>query len=121
MAVTESQLTNMALAVLEQVAARSRHVPQRHTRGVALALAYLAYASRAQDRASFDGFWRAMRQECQKIRATNVSACLNGIYKALGRRREIQVMSAFEQEANELYGPAPSYSREAPSVPPTGS
>jgi len=115
--VTESQLTNMALAVLEQVAARSRHVPQQQSRGVALALAYLAHVARPRDRSAFDGLWRAMRTECRITRAAYISANLNRIYTALGRRRETAMMSAFEREANELYGPPYSYSRETPAPP----
>lgn len=110
--VDDARLINMALAVLEEVAARSRHTPQPQSRGVALALAYLAHASRAQDRWPFDNLWRSMKLDCRVHRAASISASLNAIYSALGRQRDVTVMSAFEREATELYGPLASYSRQ---------
>jgi hypothetical protein len=106
---TTEQLTTMALAALEEVAARCRHEPQPQTRGIAVALAFLAYVSKSADRYHFDRFWRTLRTECRVQRAAEASASLNGIYEAVGRRRAIAVMSAFQTMASELYGPAPGY------------
>ena len=101
----------MALAVLEEAAARCRHCIQPQTRGIAVALAYLAYASRSDDRHFFDRFWRALRNECRVMRSAEAFASLNAIYDALGRRRETETMSAFERAARDEYGPRPEFPR----------
>jgi hypothetical protein len=106
---TAGQLTTMALAALEQVAAQCRHRPQRQTRPIAVVLAYLAHVSRAQDRWPFDQIWRDMKDDCRVTRSAQVSAALNAIYEALERRREIEAMSAFEREAAETHGPAQGF------------
>ena len=108
---TTDQLTTMALAALEQVAAQCRHGPQPQTRPIAVVLAYLAHVSRANERWPFDQIWRDMKADCRVMRTAQVSAALNAIYEALGRRREIEVMSAFEQEAAAAHGPPDGYPR----------
>lgn len=99
----------MALSALEEAAARCRHKAQPQSRGIAVALAFLAHVSRSTDRYHFDRFWRALRTECRVQRPSDASAALNAIYDAVGRRREVEVMSAFEQAAREEYGAAPGY------------
>ena len=94
----------MALAALEQVAPQCRHGPHLQTRPIAVVPAYLAHVSHAQDRCPLDQFWRDMKVDCRS-RAAKVSAALNAIYEAFGRRREIEVMSAFEREAAAMHGP----------------
>lgn len=106
---TTEQLTTMALAALEEVAARCRHEPQEQTRGIAVALAFLAYISKSTDRYHFDRFWRALRKECRVTRGAEASASLNGIYEAVGRSRELETISAFQRAASERYGPAPGF------------
>ena len=106
---TTEQLTTMALSALEESAALCRHKVQPQSRGIAVALAFLAYVSRSTDRHFFDRFWRALRTECQVQRSAEASAALNAIYEAVGRRREIEVMSAFERAARETYGAPPGY------------
>lgn len=106
---TTEQLTTMALAALEEAAARCRHEQQPQARGIAVALAFLAYMSRSTNRHFFDRFWRALRTDCQVQRSAEASAALNAIYEAVGRRREIEVMSAFEQAARDVYGAPPGY------------
>src|SRR4029453_14043490 len=103
------QLTTMALAALEEVAARCRPEAQPQTRGIAVALAFLAYVSRSSDGYQFDRFWQALRRDCPVYRGAEASSSLNGIYEAVGRRRELEVVSAFQQAAREAYGPAPGY------------
>lgn len=104
---TTEMLTIMALTTLEEAAARCRHDVQPQTRGLAVAVAFLASVSRSTDRHFIDRFWRSLRNECQVMRSAEASASLNGIYEAVGRRREVEVMSAFEQAAREAYGAAP--------------
>jgi len=99
----------MAFAALEEVAARCRHEPQPQSRGIAVALAFLAYVSRSNDRYQFDRFWQALRRDCQVYRSAEASSSLNGIYEAVGRRRVLEVVSAFQQAAREHYGPAPGF------------
>ena len=106
---TTEQLTTMALSALEESAARCRHAVQPQSRGIAVALAFLAYVSRSTDRHFFDRFWRALRTECQVQRSAEASAALNAIYEAVGRRREIEVMSAFERLSQQEYGPRSGY------------
>lgn len=101
----QQQLVAMALAALEEIAALARHRPQPQSRGVALALAYLAHVSSRTDRWPFDAYWRALTLDCDKTRAAHVSAPLNAIYEAVGWTREIAAMSKFEQQANAIYGP----------------
>ena len=102
----------MALSALEEVAARCRNEPQPQARGIAVALALLAYVSKSSDRYHFDRFWRALRTECRDTRGAEASSALNGIYKAVGRRRELEVISAFQQAARESYGPAPGFPQQ---------
>jgi len=106
---TTEQLTTMALSALEEAAARCRHKVQPQSRGIGVALGFLAYVSRSTDRHFFDRFWRALPTECQKQRSAEASAALNAIYEAVGRRREIEVMSAFERAAQDEYGPPSGY------------
>ena len=106
---TSEQLTTMALAALEEVAARCRHEPQPQTRGIAVALAYLAHVCSVGDRSHFDDFWRALRVDCRVTRGTYASAALEGIYRAVERVREREVVTAFQIAAHEKYGPAPGY------------
>lgn len=106
---TTEQLTSMALAALEEAAALCRHEPQPQTRGIAVALAFLAFVSKSTDRYHFDRFWRTLRTDCRVQRGAEASASLNGIYEAVGRRREIEVISAFQRAATEVYGAAPGF------------
>jgi hypothetical protein len=106
---TKEQLTTMALAALEEAAARCRHEQQPQTRGLAVALAFLAYVSRSSGRYHFDRFWRCLRTECRVTRGAEANSALNGIYEAVGRRRDVKVISAFQQAAREACGPAPGF------------
>jgi len=101
---TGVQLTSMALAVLEEVAAMGRHHAPPQTRGVALALAFLARAGSGKERWPFDEFWRAMRCECRTARPARLNAALAAIYAGLGRTRDVEVVSAFQLAANARHG-----------------
>ena len=81
----------------------------RKPRGLAVALAFLAYMSRSSDRYQFDRFWQSLRRDFRTHRAAEASSSLNGIYEAVGRRRETKVMTAFEQAAQQEYGPLTGY------------
>lgn len=106
---TREQLINMAFAVLEEVAALSRHHAPARSRGVALALAYLAGTGANRDRWPFDEFWRAMRCDCRVARPARINAALAAIYDAHGRRRELAVISAFQRAANSVHGSPEGY------------
>ena len=99
----------MALATLEEAAAYCRHEAQPQTRGIAMALAFLAHVSRSGDRSPFDDFWRTLRSECRVSRGTYASTALDGIYRAVGCQRERKVVTAFQKAAHERYGAAPGY------------
>lgn len=114
--VDEQRLKGMALAALEEVAARCRHAPQPKTRAVALALAYLAWRStdpehrhvaKMDARAGTPGnpfalFWVAMAHARPNDRGALIEAALNGIYLAVGIRRDVQKIGTFEREAARL-------------------
>ncbi len=106
---TKDQLTKMALAVLEEAAALSRHHAPPQTRGVALALAFLARVSSADDRWPFDEFWRAMKSDCRVARPARLNAALSAIYEMLGVARDLAVISAFQRAANRLHGAPRGY------------
>lgn len=106
------RLTAMALAALEEVAARCRHAPQSRTRSLALVLAFLA--SRARDdaaRHSFDLFWRSVATAYGITRCATVNSAINGIYLAVGLQRPST--SFFEGEAQRSLGEIDGMSRTA--------
>ena len=97
------RLIGMALAAIEDVAARCRHAPQPRTRSLAMVLAYLA--SRRIDHANrepFDVYWRALTTAYSVTRAAMVNSAVNGIYLALGLRRPST--TAFESAAQRALG-----------------
>jgi hypothetical protein len=89
----------MALATLEEVAAHCRQGAQPQTRGLAMALAYLAHVAEPPDRSWFDRFWRCVKNNCHVTRPAEASASLNGIYIAVGRTRELSTISFYERAA----------------------
>lgn len=102
----DQRLTGKALMALEEVAACCHLCPVRRTHALALVLAYLA--SRSNDPASleaFTHFWRAMATALSNARWGNVNAALNGIYLAVGEKRDLAVTSAFERRAREGHSP----------------
>ena len=107
--VDEQQLVNMALTALEELAARSRHRPQERTRGIALALAFLAHVAKSREQWPYNQLWRSLDEPDRGIRSARVSAALNAVYLQLGRQRDLTVQSAFEQLARAEYGPVPGY------------
>ncbi len=99
----DDRLIGMALAALEEVAARCRHAPQPKTRSLALVLAYLASRRIKQsDRFAFDHYWRSISEPYGITRSANVNSAINGIYIAVGARRSST--SAFEGEARRELG-----------------
>ena len=100
----------MALSALEEVAARCRHAPQRKTRPLALVLAYLASRKLPQsERYAFDQFWRSVATHYGVTRNAMVNAAINGIYLAIGVRR--QSTTVFEDEAKRQLGEIDAMSR----------
>lgn len=100
---TRDQITVIALAALEEVAASCRYGPQPQTRGLAVALAFLAHVAERSDRRWYDRFWRSLRIDCDIARPAEASAALNGIYNAVGRARDIGVISRFERSARATF------------------
>lgn len=97
----------MALAVLEEVAARAAYAPQTRTRGLALALAFLAGEARSKDRQPFDDFWRLLSLDDLNGRRVMLGCRLAEIYAALGRERCEEVRQAFVDLARAELGTAP--------------
>jgi hypothetical protein len=80
------QLRDKALAAVEEAAEQARPQPIKRTKALGFALAYLwAYAG--GDRAPFTWLWRSLVIENDIARSQNVSAALNGIWRALGLAR----------------------------------
>ena len=100
-----ARLTEMALAALEEIAARCHLAPQPRSRSLALVLAYLASRRReAASRAAFDQFWRAIAKSETNTRWQSANGALNGIYLAVGEKRDLTITSIFEGEARAARG-----------------
>ena len=113
--IDEERLTEMALSALEEVAAHCRHAPQRQTRSLALVLAYLASRKLPQsDRYAFDQFWRSVATHYSITRNAMVNAAINGIYLAVGIRR--QSTTVFEDHARRELGEIEAMSRTVVSA-----
>lgn len=94
----EEQLKAFALAALEEAAASAHDAPVKRTWALRLVLAYLA--SRASSRTDFerwpfDEFWRSIANP-DRWRWQSVNAALNGIYRAIGERRDGERTTRFE-------------------------
>ena len=107
--VDQQRLVTMALMAVEELAARCRHRPQQRTRGIALALAFLAHSARSREQWPYNQLWRSLHEPDRGIRSARVGAALNGIYLELGRQRDLTVQSAFEQLATAEFGPLPGF------------
>lgn len=107
--VDEQRLLNMALMALEELAARTRHRPQERTRGIALALAFVAHFARSKEQWPYNQLWRSLDEQDRGIRSARVGAAMNAIYLQLGRQRDLTIQSAFEQLARAEYGPVPGF------------
>tara|TARA_R110002124_G_scaffold90543_1_gene230816 strand:+ start:1219 stop:1485 length:267 start_codon:yes stop_codon:yes gene_type:complete len=81
-AVQQSRMVALALAVLEDGLRSGRTAPLAHSHGIALALAYLASVS-SGERWPYDDYWKAMRDPDAKIRSQDMNRTLNGIYHGL--------------------------------------
>jgi hypothetical protein len=81
------QLRDKALLALEEAARQSREAPVTRSRALGFALAYL-WAYGGGDREMFLWFWRSLTDANAIGRSQNVNASLNGIYRAVGARRE---------------------------------
>jgi hypothetical protein len=100
--ITDSRLVGLALHALEEVAAAAHHGPVKRTWALRLALAFPASRSRhgrPPPRWPFDHFWQNVVHHREQDRWANVNAALNAIYIAVGRRRDVQRVSLFEQRA----------------------
>jgi hypothetical protein len=101
---SEERLVAFALDALEEVVANAHRSPVHRTWALRLSLAYLASRERhgsPADRWPFDNFWRALMHERQQERWANLNASLNAIYLIMGRKRDPQRVSLFEQKARE--------------------
>lgn len=99
---SEERLLTIALDALEEAAATAHDGPVKRTWALRLVLAFLASRSRhskPSPRWPFDHYWQALAHHRQQDRWANVNAALNAIYVAVGRRRDVQRVSLFEQRA----------------------
>ena len=109
--VEDEKLIGMALAVLEEAAARARFGPQKRTRAIALALAYLASRRPGVDRYAFDTFWRNLDAQELRGRVQMLAHSLEWIFGDLGLSRNYAVtkkfadMAAAEVEQKDPKGP----------------
>ena len=93
--VEEEKLIGMALAVLEEAAARARFGPQKKTRAIALALAFLARRKPGIDRYAFDTFWRNLDAQELRGRTQMLAHSLEWIFGHLGLSRNYAVPKKF--------------------------
>ena len=105
MRLTDERLTEMALAALEEVAALCHDRPVPRSKALALVLAYLASRGRPA-RSPYDSFWRAVDHPRPQDRWSSVNASLNGIYLAVGVKRDLDVVSLYEQRERRRAAPA---------------
>lgn len=94
--VDESWLVNMALGVLEEVAARADLGVEPLTRAIRLVLGYLWWVAPRKERWPFHNFWIAMAMTNAIARNANLNASLNAIYLVLGRNRGMEAMARAE-------------------------
>lgn len=100
--VTDSRLVGLALDALEEAAAATHEGPVKRTWALRLVLAFLASRTRHSKpvpRWPFDHFWQNLVHHREQDRWANVNAALNAIYVAVGRRRDVERTSLFEQRA----------------------
>lgn len=86
--VEDDKLINMALAVLEEATARARFGPQKRTRGIALALAYLGSRCPEVGLYSFSMFWKCLDSADLRGRTQMLMHSLEWIYGDLGMSRD---------------------------------
>jgi hypothetical protein len=101
---SEERLVAFALDALEEAVASAHVAPVHRTWALRLALAYLASRERhgaSATRWPFDNFWRSLAHQRPQDRWANLNASLNAIYLAMGRKRDSQRVSLFEQRARE--------------------
>jgi hypothetical protein len=104
MRLTPDRLTDMALGALEEVAAHCHHAPVPRSKALALVLVLAYLASRQPcHRTAFDSFWRSVDHYRPQDRWAGVNASLNGIYLAIGRKRDTAVVSRYESAARERF------------------
>ena len=97
---TDEALKALALSALEEAAASASAGPVKRTWALRLALAYLA--SRANGRPEFvrwpfDGFWRSLLSVDSIGRSQSLNSNLNGIYRAIGEKRDYERVRRFER------------------------
>jgi hypothetical protein len=93
----------MALGALEEVAATCHHRPVPRSKALALVLAYLASRGRGV-RSPYDSFWRSVDHPRPQDRWSGANASLNGIYLAVGVKRDMAVVSIYEASARARSG-----------------
>ncbi len=81
-AVQQSRMVALALAVLEDGVRSGRTAPLAHSHAIALALAYLASVSTGE-RWPYDAYWTSMRNPDARNRSQDMNRTLNGIYHGL--------------------------------------
>jgi hypothetical protein len=86
MGFAHEQLRDKALEALHEAAEQSAARPIIRTKALRFALAYL-WATSGAERGMFDWFWKSLADDNAIGRSQNVSAALNGIYRALGLSR----------------------------------
>lgn len=102
--VADEKLTLFALSALEEATAAAHEQPLRRTWALRLALAYLASKvpqRPPEGRWPFIHYWRSLSHPRPQDRWANMNAALNGIYLAVGHRRDWHRVSEFERDARD--------------------
>ncbi len=85
--------------LIEEAAAAFHLGPVPRTRALALALAWLSATDDVLPLWPFKSFWEALSNERLHDRWSAVNAAVNAIFLALGERRDLERISAFEGSA----------------------
>lgn len=115
--ISERRLLNLAFDALEEAAATAHEQPVTRTWALRLVLAFLASRSSdgtAAGRWPFDHFWQSLAHGREHDRWANINAALNGIYLAVGEKRDMRRVSLFEKRARET---GPEVGRSDGAIP----
>ncbi|MGE5563104.1 MAG: hypothetical protein ACM3ZV_07310 [Bacillota bacterium] len=104
--VPTDQDLDAALLTLERTAAACHVAAQEQTVELGNALRVLMHGTREQW--PFQNFWRSVAFVRQQERWSNANAALNAIYLAVGRRRDLRLVSRLEAEARGFTARSPA-------------
>jgi hypothetical protein len=96
-------LTRLALDAVEEALAEAQFGPVPRTRAIRVVLAYLAWRATAPDELQwiFESFWRDLQSDDRTGRWECLNGSVNGLYRTVGVKREIERTSHIETKVRE--------------------